>query len=131
MATEKNTTAQEQAHSMIRIQGIIATIFGSLGTLLGFVLMIIFAFALTESYGDETIEILVYFVASVLFVFIPHIYLIVSGVLLMRKPNPKLARILTIINLIVGAMSNYVILAFAIISLTQVKDYEDGYGKIK
>jgi uncharacterized membrane protein len=123
--SEKNYT---QAASMLRIQGIISIVFGALGSLLGFILMIVFAINLGQSYSNTVmIENLIYFVASILFVLIPHLYLTVAGIVLVREPEPKLARILMIINVIVGAITNYIVLAFAIISLTQIKDYEEGY----
>jgi len=128
MVETAKQSAHNQAVSMLKVQGIIATVFGGLGALLGFVLMIIFAISLGYAYSDnEIVEFFMLFAGSILFVLIPHIYLIVSGVILMRGPESKLARILTIINLIVGAMSNYIVLAFAIISLVQSKDYEEGY----
>ena len=132
MAESAHQSSNLQAVSMLKVQGIIAIVFGALGALLGIVLMIVFAIALGESYSDEDIvEFFIGFVVSILFVLIPHIYLIISGVILVRQPEPKLARLLTIINLIVGAMSNYIILAFAIISLVQSKEYEAGYKTLQ
>jgi len=120
--------AHRQAMSMMKIQGIIVTVFGGLGALLGLIMMVIFALALGQSYTEnDVVGALIMFTVSILFVLIPHIYLIVSGIILIRQPEPKLARLLTIINLVVGAISNYVVLAFAIISLVQAKEYEEGY----
>lgn len=120
--------ATNQAASMLKVQGIISAIFGGIGVLGGLIMMVIFALALGNAYTDnDIVGYAVLFGGSILFVLIPHIYLIIAGVILMRQPEPKLARLLTIINLIVGAMSNYVVLAFAIISLTQTKEYEEGY----
>lgn len=120
--------AHRQALSMMKVQGIIVTVFGGLGALFGLIMMAIFALSLSQAYTDnDIVAALIMFTVSILFVLIPHIYLIISGVILIRQPEPKLARLLTIINLIVGAISNYVVLAFAIISLVQMKDYEEGY----
>lgn len=128
MAETKKQLAHTQALSMLRVQGIIATVFGGLGIFFGLILMVIFAFAIGNAYSDnELIEYTAWFIVSIIFILIPHIYLVVSGVILMRQPEPKTARLFTIINLIVGAMSNFVILAFAIISLTQTTAYEEGY----
>jgi len=125
---DKRTIAHTQALSMLKVQGIISIVFGALGVLLGLVLMVVFIVALSQAYTtNDVIEFFVAFVTVLLFVFIPHIYLIISGAILVRQPEPRSARNLTIVNLIVGALSNYVILAFAIISLTQAKDYEEGY----
>lgn len=129
MAQSKEV-AYEQAASMVRIQGLMSIIFGAIGTLIGLILMVIFAAALANArYDSEAIEFAIYFIGSLLFVLLPHIYLIISGTILIRRPEPKLSRILTITNLVVGALSNYVVLAFAIISLTQAKDYEEGFKK--
>jgi len=128
MAETTQQATSNQAASMLKIQGIISAIFGGIGVLGGLVMMVIFALALGNAYTDnDIVGYAILFGGSILFVLIPHIYLIIAGVILMRQPEPKLARLLTIINLIVGAMSNYVVLAFAIISLTQVKEYEEGY----
>ena len=128
MAETAQQPATNQAASMLKVQGIISAIFGGIGVLGGLIMMVIFALALGNAYTDnDIVGYAVLFGGSILFVLIPHIYLIIAGVILMRQPEPKLARLLTIINLIVGAMSNYVVLAFAIISLTQTKEYEEGY----
>lgn len=128
MAETARQLAHDQAMSMMKVQGIIVTIFGGLGALFGIILMALFAIAIGQAYSDNDIlEASIMFIGSILFILIPHVYFIVSGVILMRQPEPKLARLLTIINLILGAMSNYIILAFAIISLVQIKDYEEGY----
>lgn len=128
MAETAQQPATNQAASMLKVQGIISAIFGGIGVLGGLIMMVIFALALGNAYTDnDIVGYAVLFGGSILFVLIPHIYLIIAGVILVRQPEPKLARLLTIINLIVGAMSNYVVLAFAIISLTQTKEYEEGY----
>lgn len=128
MSETAQQSAHNQAMSMMKVQGIITTIFGALGTLMGLVLMVVFALALGQAYTEnDVVGALMMFIVSVLFILIPHIYLIISGIMLIRQPEPKLARLLTIINLVVGAVSNYVVLAFAIISLVMAKEYEEGY----
>ncbi len=132
MAESSTQSNRRQAASMLKVQGIISIVFGGLGVFIGLILMVIFALALGQAHTDnDVIEFLVWFVISVLFILMPHIYLIISGVILTRLPEPKLARLLTIINLIVGAMSNYVVLAFAIISLVQSREYEEGYKSLE
>ena len=131
MTTSKKI-AHTQAVSMLKVQGIVTLVFGALGAFLGLILVILFGFALSQAYSDnDIIEYGVYFVMSVLFILIPHVYFIISGVVLIRQPEPKLARLMTIINLVVGAVANYIVLAFAIISLVQHKEYEEGYKKPK
>lgn len=132
MADTNKKSIYRQAASMLKVQGIIALVFGGLGALFGLILMVIFGVAFSMAVRDtEIVEFFILFAVSVLFVLIPHIYLIISGVILIRQPEPKLARLLTIINLIVGAVSNYIILAFAIISLVQAREYEEGYGDLQ
>lgn len=130
--TETSTQAQSSAGTMLKVQGIITLVFGGLGSLLGLILMLIFGIALSQAYTDnDIIAFFIYFIVSVFFVLIPHVYFIVSGIVLIRQPEPKLAKLITIINLIAGAVANYVILAFAIISLVQGKEYEAGYKHLK
>ena len=132
MAESAKRAENKQAVSMLKVQGVIALVFGGLGALLGLLLMSIFAIALGQAYSDnDVVEFFIWFVVSIFFILLPHIYLIISGIILIRQPEPKLARLLTIINLIVGAMSNYIVLAFAIISLVQAKDYEEGYKSLQ
>ena len=68
-----------------------------------------------------------------LFVFwiLPHIYLLVAGLYLVRRPSPNVVRTLVIINLIVGVFWNIILTVFAIINLTQLRDYEQGYTSKK
>lgn len=132
MADPNKKLIHRQAASMLKVQGIISLVFGGLGALAGLVLMVIFGIAFSMAVRDtEVIEFFILFAVSVLFILIPHIYLIVSGIILIRQPEPKLARLLTIINLIVGALSNYIVLAFAIISLVQAREYEEGYTDLQ
>ena len=124
--------AHRQAASMLKVQGIISIIFGALGALLGTALMFIFGIGLASTYSNaDTIEFSIFFLGSIVFMLMPHVYLIISGIILTRSPEPKLSQLLTIINLIVGAFSNYIVLVFAIISLVQADDYETGYKPIE
>ena len=83
--TEPAHHPQSQAASMLKVQGIITLVFGGLGALLGLILMIIFGAALNQAYSDnDIVEFSIYFIMSMLFVFIPHVYFIVSGIILIR-----------------------------------------------
>lgn len=126
----KHTPEYNRAASTVKTQGILSIIFGGLGVFFGLILMIIFAVALSESYSDD--DMLGYFtlfIGTLFFWLLPHVYLIVSGALLVRLPAPTPTKVLTIINLIVGAFWNLVLLIFAIITLTQSSDYEAGHPK--
>lgn len=128
MSEHREKSNDTIAATMVRVQGIVSIVMGSLGAVFGLILMIVFGISLGAAYTDsQTIEFFVLFVLSLLFIVVPHVYLIISGVLLANRPAPKIARLLTIINLVIGAISNYVILAFAIISLVQSKEYEASY----
>lgn len=127
MAEVKNH-AYQQAASMVKIQGILTIVFGGIGALFGLVLMAAFAIGLGTAYTDsDAFGLFLLFVLTVLFWVIPHVYLIIAGVTLLRLPSPRVAKILTIVNLVVGAFWNLVLLVFAIISLVQSTDYESGY----
>ena len=123
----------ERASTMLRVHGILAVIFGGLG-ILGAILFSVITFfaALTdETIVAEDAVLVASIAAAFIFVFVllPHIYLLISGMYLMKRPEPKTAKVLVIINLIVSVFWNLVIFIFAIIDLTQSNDYEAGYKK--
>lgn len=123
--------AYRSAVGTMKAHGIVSLIFGILGALFGllFSLAVMF-FGYPGSYDDyEAIETLLGGFAILLLIVLPHVYLIIAGVALIRKPAPRLARGLTIANLVVGALSNLIILILAIISLVQLPDYDKGYKK--
>jgi len=132
--TETNLDKQlfERAASMLRVQGIISIIFGGLGVFIGFLIMVGFGIGIVTDYSSASAAGAL-FMAAVTFVFffLPHIYLIISGVTMLRQPQPNIARILTIINLVVSVFWNWITLVFAIISLAQSGDYERYYNHKK
>jgi hypothetical protein len=119
----------EQAATMLRVQGIISIVLGGLGVIFGLVMMFMFGLGMLayENITDYAVENFIWAVVMFVFVVIPHIYLIVAGTIFLRQPTPGVARTLTIINLVVGALTNIVVLIFAIIALTQSGDYERHY----
>lgn len=125
----------ERSDSTFRVHGILSIIFGSLGVLMAIVMTFLF---IGGTYSDPSYDSVnsplgLFVVGSMIFVFwtLPHLYLIISGYYLMHEPSPKVAKTLTIINLIIGVFWNLVLLIFAIISLTQFSDYERGYQVYK
>ena len=101
---------------------------GAIGAFTGLAFLLIFVVALGVATTDaNAVTYLFFFIATLLFWLVPHIYLVIAGVLLVRQPEPRIAKTLTIANLVVGVFWNYVILVLAIISLTQSRDYEEGY----
>ncbi len=121
----------ERAQSLLKAHGIVSIVFGSLGVV-GFlvwlllVLVSFFGGNLSDIFGMIALTI-IFFVVFLL----PHLYLIVGGVQLIRRPSPKLARVIVIINLVLGVFWNLVLLVLAIINLTQIGDYERFYAKRK
>jgi hypothetical protein len=121
----------ETSKKFLKVQGVLSIVFGGLGTLFGIPLIVFYA--LGASYDLQSdIGPIVFIVLSVLgliFWMLPHIFLIVSGATLVRNPRPAVAKGMTIANLVVGAFWNYIILAFAIVSLVQSGHYAHGYKK--
>lgn len=121
-----------RAASGIRIHGILAIIFGILGTVFGAFITSAIAvgnFSEVSSGSVHNLDASFYIAAFIIFalVILPHIYLVVSGTYLLRQPTPKLVKVLVIINLIIGVLWNLIILVIAIINLTQLSDYTRGY----
>jgi len=127
---EIDTARYNNAASLIRTHGILAIVFGSLGTAFGLLLI---PLMWAGEYGDVSTADLVggfiFAIATFVFWVLPHVYLIVSGTYLLKMPQPKIAKTLIIINLVVSAFWNLVILVFAIINLTQFEDYNQGHKK--
>lgn len=118
----------EQAQSMLKIQGIISIVFGAIGSLVGLIALLIIAISLSGAYTTgDAIGFTLLFMATLIFWLLPHVYFIVSGAVLIRSPEPRIAKIITIINVVIGVLWNYILLIFAIISLTQHLDYAEGY----
>lgn len=131
MATDIERHYQSAA-SLIRVHGILSIIFGSIGIFFSIIMMGLFGLSAGSEYGDYNAASS-FIMAFLVFIFgvLPNIYLLISGIHLMRNPSPAVTKTLVIINLVVGVFWNLVILIFAIINLTQIADYEQGYKKVK
>ena len=120
-----------RAESALKIHGILSVVFGSLGVLAGFLILVLSSIssAFDTSYDEYGSSIGLVFMSALVIVFwiLPHAYLIASGIYLTRRPTPRLARTLVIINLVIGVFYNLILLIFAIINLTQINDYERGF----
>lgn len=119
----------ETSKKFLKVQGILSIVFGGLGTLFGIPLIFFWAIGSSYDLGDDVgpIVFIVLSVLGLIFWMLPHIFLIVSGATLVRNPAPGVAKGLTIANLVVGAFWNYILLAFAIVSLVQSGHYTRGY----
>lgn len=123
------TRRYEQAAGLVKTDGILSIIFGSLGAFFGLLFMLLFAVSLATSYNTE--DVVGYFILFILTIFfwvLPHVYLIIAGVTLVKLPEPKVVKTLTIINVVLGALVNLILLIIGIVSLTQSRDYEEGYA---
>ncbi|MFZ1301392.1 MAG: hypothetical protein WAQ27_02320 [Candidatus Microsaccharimonas sp.] len=133
MTTTTHETEQyKKAAGLLKTQAIIAIVFGGLGVLIGFILTVIFIAASGFSETEyQAVELIIYAVLTPLFIIVPYIYLLISGILLLRNPTPKLAKVLSIINIVFGALWNLVVLIFAVLYVAQSADYERGYKHTK
>jgi len=129
--TEAEIVQFERAASAINVHGILSIVFGGLGLLIA--LFFAGIFGLSAATGsltpDDVIGFTIMALFGTVFMVIPHIYLVVAGVYLLKKPAPKVAKVLIIINLVIGALWNLILVIFAIINLTQISDYARGYVK--
>lgn len=122
--------AYNKAASLLKTQAILLIVFGALGVLFGLLFTALFILAAVGTYSQpESIEFLIYAVMTPVFMVLPHIYFIVSGIVLLRNPSPKVAKVMSIINIVLGAMSNLVILIFAVLYIAQSAAYENEYKK--
>ena len=118
----------EKANGLLRVHGILAIIFGGLGLLAGLLFLLVMGVSsLASARLEDSISAFAIGVFTFVLFILPHLYLVISGVTLLKTPPVRTARTLVIINLIVGALWNLVLLVFAIINLTQLDDYERGY----
>ena len=125
----ENSTSYQKAASLLKVQAILAIVFGSIGIVFGILLTFLFFIAsgLGEVTESESIEFFVYGALMPFLYIIPHIYLVISGSFLLRSPSPKLAKVLTVVNIVFGALWNLILLVFAVLYIAQSSDYERGY----
>ena len=132
--TAEHTPQYQKAASLLKTQGILATVFGSIGIVFGIFLTAIFLLAAsigTDVTESERVEFIAYGVLMPFLFIIPHIYLVVSGAILLRGPSPKLAKGLSIANIVFGALWNLIILITAVLYVAQSSEYEHGYKEAK
>lgn len=120
-------TEYKRSQTLIKTNGVLSIVFGTLGIVFGLLLMIVMT--LPEVYENEYDGLTAIVVAIIIFVtmVLPHVFLIISGTLLIKLPKVNLVRGLIITNLVIAAFWNLVILIFTIIALTQLGDYDRGY----
>ena len=126
MTTQPKSDKYQTAAKFIKVTGILSIIFGILGTLFGLAYVLIYPHLPPD---PETAQIPVVFLAIVTTIFwiIPHAFLTVSGIQLVQYPAPSKVRAFAIATIVIGAVWNIVLLAFAIVNLTQLRDYTAEY----
>jgi len=132
--SQYETMQFNRAASLIRTNGILSIIFGSIG-----VVAILFVIAVTNiaTYFEPTVTdedylgISIMSLVAFVFVFLPHVYFVVAGIFLVKNPEPKVAMTLLIINIVIGTAWNLILLIFGIIGLVQIGDYERGFKKLR
>lgn len=130
--TQQHKEQFEKANGLLKVHGILAIIFGGLGVLFGLLFMAVMGISSAASFRlEDSISAFAIGVFTLVLFVLPHVYLIVAGSYLLKTPPVRTARIIVIINLIVGALWNLVLLVFAIINLTQLDDYQRGYPVAK
>jgi hypothetical protein len=122
----------EQSASLVRTHGILSIVFGAIGTFFGLIMIVLFSLALSDTYDRaDAIGFIILFLMTLVFWVLPHIYLLVAGITLVKLPEPRIVKTLSIINIVISVFGNYILLVFAIISLVQANDYENGYSLTK
>ena len=131
MTQSETVRRYEQAASLMRTHGILSIVFGAIGTFFGLIVIVLFSIALSGSYDRaDAIGFILLFLLTLIFWVLPHIYLLVAGVSLLKLPEPRIAKTLSIINIVISVFGNYILLVFAIISLVQASEYERGYPSV-
>ena len=124
----------EKSLSALKMQAILSIVFGGIGILFSFLLVgmyILLSGLDPREIEMDRVELFLYGIVTPIFLFISHVYFVVSGVVLLREPTPKVAQILSIVNIIVGVMWSLIILIFAALFLARTVDYERGYEEAK
>lgn len=118
----------QTAATMIKVTGILSIIFGSIGILFGIGYSLLIAASPSYAYNEvEIVPIALIVGFLIMFWVIPHIYMIISGIYFLNKPSAAKVRGLAITSIVIGAIFNVILLAFAIINLIQAKDYENEF----
>jgi hypothetical protein len=118
----------EQSASIVKIHGILSIVFGSIGVAIGLIFLAIIGFTFIAAVTTaDVVGIFIIMLLVLLFWILPQAFLIVSGVTLLREPDPRVVRILTITTLVISALENVILLATSIATLLKLDDYEQGY----
>lgn len=119
-----------KAASMTRVHGILSIVFGSIGLAISLMFALLLLLAASDQGDNQIAGSLVTGFLVFVFGVLPHAYLLFSGITLLREPVPAVAKTLIIINLVVSAFYNLVVLVFSIINLVQFDGYARGYEHV-
>jgi len=130
--TTFTTQQHSSAQKFLKVQGVLSVVLGGLGVLILTALIPLLIWVLGSpdllAEADSTSEDMIGTLIVVILSIPASIFFVISGIILLRKPRPGVAKGLSITNVVVAALSgNYLILAFAIVSLVQSPAYADGY----
>jgi hypothetical protein len=123
MTPTNTTVSYTNAAKYVNVLGILSIVFGSLGALAG--LLFVLSSFINPDYTAESA--IVAMLMIIVFWVIPHIYFIISGIKFVKYPKPGETKGLAITTVVLGAIWNLILLAFAIVVLTQLRGYEEGF----
>jgi len=126
MTTESHSEKYQTAAKFIKATGILSIIFGALGALFGIGYVLIYPHLPPDPEMTEVPVVFLAIATTILWI-IPHAFLTVSGVQLIKHPTPSKVRAFAIVTIVIGAIWNVILLAFAIVNLTQLRDYTAEY----
>jgi len=127
MTTDEANKSFKTAQTFLKIQGIISIVSGSFLALCFLLFMGIWLFSGESTSDDAGLVALVAWVFVFFFVAVPAAYYLISGIILVRNPEPSLARKLSITNIVIGALYSWLTLAFGIVNVVQGESYKAGY----
>ena len=111
------------AYTFVKLNGIFSIMFGVIGTFVGLLIILLATFPDTTGDSYSTIIAVAFMIICLLFWVVPHIFLILSGTILITHPTYSLTKGLLITNLVIGSFYNIILLVFSIISITQLRQY--------
>lgn len=126
MTATTHSEKYQTAANLIRVTGILSIIFGALGALAGIGYTLIYPHIPPDPNVSEVPSALMAVLIAVFWI-IPHAFLTVSGIQLVKLPEPAQVKGLAIATIVIGAVWNMILLAFAIVNLAQLKDYQQEY----
>ena len=116
MTTSKqNTKPTTQTSSMLKVTAILSIVFGIIGTFFGL-------WMIQNGLSDPTFKSSSLFGLFVFFIWVlPHAFWVIAGIRLLQPAKKSLIQGLLIAIIILGAIWNIILMAFAIVNLIQLQ----------